>query len=1076
MSGSGDGEGPNESRRKAREMYEEFRRRRSESPPGEEVAPEPEDPEVARELRLILEAEQTVREAFPDASLDGGTDGDEGIRRLGRFELGRLLGSGGFADVFLAWDSRLQRQVAVKVFRAATLGGEAREQFEHEVGAVSELRHPNIVPVYEPGGEDGPPFFVMAFLHGGTWREKGRTFPLRERVRRLERVARAVAYAHSRNVVHLDLKPSNILLDGEGTPYVADFGLALKAGGAGDPSGITGGTLPYMAPERLRGEVPGPDPRMDVFSLGVLLYESLTGRRPFDGPDEEAVRRSILEGRPADARRLSKEVHRDLAAICKKAIFVDPGLRYPSAGEFADDLRAYLEDRPVLARRPSIVGRLWKWARRNKWRAAGVAAGILFMGAAGIRHGISEAYRHVGEEARREFTEIRARLKAAEAETATLLPTLESYLSQAARGRIAAMESEVVDLRLDAIDALARGQEAFESARAWSAPFARASPDFRSDIYALRADLVSSSDEAVVRLAYRKRAIRLDGEGLSSVAGTLGRVRFLPEPPGAEAYLFRYEPYEFMKPGSIPRLVPVPVSGEGVPVDVGARDFVPGDPCLVVLSDPSEGPLRAAGVRRGDLTLRIGRFEAGGGLFVREVLPGSPAHLSGVRPFDRFLEVAGRRIEGPYEWEAIQGPRKAEGNPRPLAFRIAGQDGTERSVEVELWPQEGSPERSNEVALTERWLLGRGVSIEQGAGGRTLEALVGVRTGMPSEVLESAPDRDVSLLCLVSGSPREVRIPAVAKLGAETEATAYPLVFAPGNRIAAGSTLSLAPGSYLALFRAEGFEDLRKPFVVEAESRIDLSPSLLPNGSTPEGFVYVDGGPFVYQGDPHVLGFSQPREVREEPGFLIGRSEVSIGEWFDFVNDPQVRPEAEVDGLVPGTKDGPWSKRQPDGFFPLPAYVYRDSPAVGVSHGTIADFLRWKNRRAQGTGWGYRLPTPEEWEKAARGVDGRFFQWGDRFDYGLANTIFARRPLGEGVTCLEPRGWFPTDESPFGVRDLAGGAAEFNEGDIPAVRWTVIRGGSWVTSLRVYFRAAGRTIPEAALPMYGLRLVAERRQ
>ncbi|HKB16815.1 MAG TPA: SUMF1/EgtB/PvdO family nonheme iron enzyme, partial [Planctomycetota bacterium] len=188
-------------------------------------------------------------------------------------------------------------------------------------------------------------------------------------------------------------------------------------------------------------------------------------------------------------------------------------------------------------------------------------------------------------------------------------------------------------------------------------------------------------------------------------------------------------------------------------------------------------------------------------------------------------------------------------------------------------------------------------------------------------------------------------------------------------------------------------------------------------------------------------------------------------------------PHVEREEYLPRAKSGPWSDAMADGLWPLPRAAYRESPVVGLYFGAITRFLRWKNGRAEGTGWEYLLPTPTQWEKAARGVDARWFPWGDRFDYGLANSLFGRLQPGMGANCLEPRGWFPTDESPFGLRDMAGGAVEFNEGYVRENlrTWTVIRGGSWATSSPVYYRATSRIIPESDVPTRGFRLVATRR-
>jgi serine/threonine protein kinase len=201
----------------------------------------------------------------------------------------------------------------------------------------------------------------MAYLPGGTWRDGAREFPLRDRVRVLERIARALAYAHSRGVLHEDVKPSNILLDLDGTPFLSDFGLAHEFPLRPGREGFAGGTLDYMAPERLPAGEAGSDPAADIFSLGVVLHESVTGRRPYEGRTPEDLRRAILAGRVPDSHPWAPEADRDLAAICFKALAPDPRARYAGAEDMADDLSRWLSGAEVEARPRGIPERILRW-------------------------------------------------------------------------------------------------------------------------------------------------------------------------------------------------------------------------------------------------------------------------------------------------------------------------------------------------------------------------------------------------------------------------------------------------------------------------------------------------------------------------------------------------------------------------------------------------------------------------------------------------------------------------------------------------------------------------------------------
>ena len=1075
MSGSaGASDGTSEPRRRAWEIYEALRRARREHPESVPSLPFAADPDVARELREILEAEETVRAGFPGARVEESLEDVVAPRRLGRFEVGRRLGSGGFADVFLAWDPRLERQVAIKLFRRKARDRDAERDFQREVRAVSDLRHPHVVPVFDSGEGGGRPFYVMFPYSGGTWRERGARFPFRGRVEKLEQIADALGYAHSKGIVHLDVKPSNILLEGDGTPRISDFGLALRGASSDAPGEApTGGTLPYMAPERLGSGREAPDPRSDVFSLGVVLYESVAGHRPFVGGSDEEIRTAILEGRPQAPHRLSHDVDRDLSAICMKAISPDPSLRYATVSEFAEDLREYLDGRPVKARPLGPIRRVAKWARRDPWRAAGVAAASLVPLVVAGRFGLSEVHRRAAGRALGVFRERFGELRQVQAELPSITSQLERYVEEERRGELAGEELEILPLRIQCEEALFRAGDAFDSARRLRFPFGDSLQSLLVEICSGRAELAAIFGLEGEARYYVERADKARGESADD-SSRRAAIRFLAKPLDAEVYLFRYERYETLRKNRIPRLVPVPVSATGASVFQGSSEFVPGDPCLVVDDLHDTSPLQAAGLRKGDLVVRIGKFAAGRGLFVRSVLPGSPADRAGVRPYDRIVEIDGRRITGEYDWETIQRP--AADDPEPaLEVRIAGQDGSEFRFEVPYPVDTGPWIRPHRLAPTEAWLLDHGSTPASLAGAPTLEALVGLAPAEPRVLLAVPPEEDLTVMCVGAGRLVEVLLPAGVSPGVSTDVSAYPLILSRENRMSPESAASLLPGSYLVFVRAPGSEDLRKPFAVEDSRSLEIMIRLLPKDSIPEGFVHVDGGPFKFQGDAGVAAYALPLEMVEEESFFIQRLEVSMAEWMEFVNDPEsLRRHGATP--VPRDRNGPWHvERGEGGRFLIPKQSCSESPAVGMADGNVAAFVEWKNSSARSAGWEYALPTTTQWEKAARGVDGRWYPWGNRFDHGLTNGLYGRS-RDDNIFFLERRGGFPTDESPFGVRDLAGGAVEFNAPDdtLPS-GWIPLRGGSWVTSSRTYFRAASRAVLGGDLPTHGFRLVARRR-
>lgn len=390
-------------------LAEEFadRLRRGERPSVSDYAAK--HPEHAEQIRVVLPAVAQMEQLKNYRKATAVVTSENLPERLGDFHIVRELGRGGMGVVYEAVQESLGRRVALKVLAShAQLDPERRERFVREAKAAARLHHTNIVPVFGVGEQDGLPYYVMQLIPGhglnalvSRWKElaQGET---RAHARRGDstvvtngktkrkseskppapqpanapapgdwnlvaniglQTARALHYAHQKGVLHRDVKPANLLLDDRGEVWVVDFGLAKLANHRGlTATGHIVGTLHYLAPECLNGKA---DARSDVYGLGATLYELLTLAAPFDAESPAQIMKMIADANVVPPRRLNPHIPRDLETIVLKAINRDPSRRYATAREMADDLDAFLDDRPIRARRESAPERAWRWARHH---------------------------------------------------------------------------------------------------------------------------------------------------------------------------------------------------------------------------------------------------------------------------------------------------------------------------------------------------------------------------------------------------------------------------------------------------------------------------------------------------------------------------------------------------------------------------------------------------------------------------------------------------------------------------------------------------------------------------------------
>ena len=384
-------------------------------------------PELAPRLRRAFGQleRQGLLQAPPAPSLDEIPD------RLGKFRLQRRLGAGGMGVVYLAEDEELGRNVALKLIRPEQMFFPgARERFQREIEAIARLQHPGIVPVFEVGRHDGIPYFAMEHVVGCSLADvihdlqESQAPPesrmLLEAVARragvegsdatetktrladkdwvqacialVSQVAGAVHHAHELRVLHRDIKPSNVLITVDGRARVVDFGLAWtdQAEQRLTQTSSQLGSLPYLPPECVSGRLPDPSRRIDVYALGVMLYELLTLKSPYLAETPEETRRRILEARPVPPRRLERRVPRDVETVCLKAMDPDPAERYATAAELLADLEHIRDHEPITARRPGLALRARRWTQRHPTLTATLAVALVLMTVGFFAFGVSQ--------------------------------------------------------------------------------------------------------------------------------------------------------------------------------------------------------------------------------------------------------------------------------------------------------------------------------------------------------------------------------------------------------------------------------------------------------------------------------------------------------------------------------------------------------------------------------------------------------------------------------------------------------------------------------------------------------------
>ena len=967
----------------------------------------------------------------------------------------RRLGQGGMGVVWHAEDLALRRQVAIKLLAPhMTFDAEADWRLRQEGAATARLDHPAIVAVHaaaEAGEQrylvmelvDGVPLHRLLLRLAGVRPDEvtlglvaalldeespGMGAALRAGPRPpstfhqaaadwAAQVASALAHAHQRGVLHRDIKPSNLIFDRQGRIRVVDFGLARIE----DQAPVTRteavlGTLAYVAPEVLMRGARSAEARSDIYSLGVALYELLALRPPFTGDTYTMLRRVPVEPAPP-LRDLVKSVPQDLGWIVQTCLSKEPQGRYAAAQDLAEDLQRFVAGEPVRARPPRLSVVMRSLLRRHPFAASalGLAAALLvaafpllgWIDAAAARRDAA-AERDAVDARLRDHARLRAQL---DAEVAVLRGERGVYSSSGSAGRSAAAERRLRALRFEMAAALEQARGSAERAArieggrgGVSAATRRALARFHFYRFELAREAGNEAEASLARAALLENDVEGAYEAILVERGSL---HIDVEPQDAEIYLFRYEQFHELRPGEFvePRLVPVPWSpaGRWVPPEE-AEGFVPGEPSLVVLSVAGGSPAARAGIAAGDLVIRINGHGCGR-LFSGTVAPESDASRVGIPAWAPLVEIDDIAVENEIDW-AGEVSRQVTG----VSILVVG---------------------SHRLKLP---------------AGEWDRVLPGIAPTAPPALLRlPAPAKGAEILLLRRGQAHRLRLGAGEVSGIECSLTSYPLVLGVSNRISPGPLPPMEPGSLLVVARRSGCEQLRYPVVLPRNGTVHVKLDLLPEGSTPPGFVWIPPGKSVIEGDPEGLRPGLEQAVTGEatlPGFFIRATEMTTAEWFEFLDDPVIARTAR-DSLATG-----WTVLLPRHFETGQRQQFRigadgkfeplypgNSPILGISAEDIALYLGWRasRDRARGLKWLWAMPTLMQWQRAARGADGRIYPWGN--DYYPASALchhsgYRHRLLPQAGPRL-----VPGDESPFGVFDMAGSRREWTTSGLCGTSW-----------------------------------------
>lgn len=957
-----------------------------------------------------------------------------------KYIVDKQIGLGGMGVVLETVDQDIRRKVAMKVMLPTQKNNIILiKRFLEEAQITGQLEHPNIVPIYEIGIDDNSKaYFTMKLVRGETLesvinkianndRAYLKKYTLGALVQMFMKVCDGISYAHHKGVLHRDLKPDNIMLGDFGEVMVMDWGISKVLGREdiypedsplsfrvkdSDFRTIDGqilGTPSYMSPEQARGEVSELDERMDIFSLGAILYNILTYHPPYEGTSsqEKLSKAQTHDVIPPDIRAPKNNIPVELSAICMKAMAFDKKDRYSKVSDLKNDLQLYLDGKSVSAKRDNIFIRSKKWIQRNKVLSMGIAAALICL-VAGI------VITMLLQEKRKQYT-------------------ITQLLN---RAHVAAAEENYEDAEETFFAVLGLDKE---------------------------------------NIAAREGISQVSGKALSQKNRRLAEVKLEEARSLFEdgAYIQAYDSYVAafaLDPDSIEAreaIQTAAVMADKQKAQMKIKPLLEENDQLLVKKESVEKDIIVLSDKVEDLEHAIEGYED---FSLKKPLWDSEKTL-------QAKEIESLKLEG----EIISKYSEV------LGFDGENKEAREALARIYYNKYTNAEESQNrEEMVYYRELIsafddGHYRGLLEKNGSITLTTIPSADAFYLFKYIEG-PDRR---LIPVSFNPDlsnetddkngEVNDSGGLDPEFKTSKTAFVRIsdllnYKDFNRFNQISDLKLPSGSYLIVISKKGYIDTRIPILVKRDKDTVLKNiKLLKKEAVPEGFVYVPEGEFIMGGDPAAL-YSVKRITKSGPGFLISRNEVTVGEYLEFINYMEARIPGSAKKYLP--RQSPesgfyWEKtgNEYKSSFPL------DWPVLGISWDDANAYCKWKTLTNKNKGWEFRLPEDWEWEKAARGADGRYFPWGNYFDFRFCSMLKSKEgnmsnPLRVGASTL--------DESVYGVNDMAGNISEWCSSYFDKdSNIRINRGSAWSYAEENYARCAARNgyDPSSVADFRGFRMV-----